>query len=251
MPQTSAVPDRSTAGLTDASPAEPRLPDAGPLDPEAFRYIATTPVRIGRTSRPILQRAGISAGGLNTFLRSLRTLVTHATDAVVGFRRRPADVWTEIQFNRTTFYRYLRCAITAGSAATEPAGTRGVVLFTFPRAGGTLRDEQSRSAGRFAHAADEQSRSAGRFVTSSPAQRDASPGGTVVVKSEIKESEIRTRSTTTTDHTPIAADANARNSTRNRHRMNTESTMARVRHGINHEEDRGPPGQRRRRRGAS
>ena len=237
MPQTSAVPDRSTAGLTDASPAEPRLPDAGPLDPEAFRYIATTPVRIGRTSRPILQRAGISAGGLNTFLRSLRTLVTHATDAVVGFRRRPADVWTEIQFNRTTFYRYLRCAITAGSAATEPAGTRGVVLFTFPRAGGTLRDEQSRSAGR--------------FVTSSPAQRDASPGGTVVVKSEIKESEIRTRSTTTTDHTPIAADANARNSTRNRHRMNTESTMARVRHGINHEEDRGPPGQRRRRRGAS
>ena len=197
MPQTSAVPDRSTAGLTDASPAEPRLPDAGPLDPEAFRYIATTPVRIGRTSRPILQRAGISAGGLNTFLRSLRTLVTHATDA--GFRRRPADVWTEIQFNRTTFYRYLRCAITAGSAATEPAGTRGVVLFTFPRAGGTLRDEQSRSAGRFAHAADEQSRSAGRFVTSSPAQRDASPGGTVVVKSEIKEREIRTRSTTTTD----------------------------------------------------
>ena len=35
--------------------------------------------------------------------------------------------------------------------------------------------------------------------TSSPGGQDARPGGTVVVKSEIKEREIRTRSTTTTD----------------------------------------------------
>ena len=43
-----------------------------------------------RSARRIEDR--ISAGNLNTFLRSLRTLVTHATSAICSFCRKPNTV---------------------------------------------------------------------------------------------------------------------------------------------------------------
>ena len=186
---------KTKPALADASAAAPRLPDHGPLAEHDFARLVRQPLKVGHANQRVLAAAKISAGNLNTFLRSLRTLVTHATSKICSFCRKPKDVWNELEFNRTTFYRYVKCADALGQLRTGPAGTRGVVKFDMPRSGGTLHDadEQSRSAGRFVTTtptsspaqrdaspddADEQSRSAGRFVTttptSSPAQRDAS-----------------------------------------------------------------------------
>ena len=157
---------KTKPALADASAAAPRLPDHGPLAEHDFARLVRHPLKVGHANQRLLAAAKISAGNLNTFLRSLRTLVTHATGAICSFCRKPKDVWNEIEFNRTTFYRYVKCAGALGQLKTGPTGTRGVVKFDMPRSGGTLRD------------ADEASRSAGRFVTkpptNSPAQRDAS-----------------------------------------------------------------------------
>ncbi len=188
-------PALKPAALADASAVAPRLPDHGPLADHDFARLVRQPLKVGHANQRVLATSKISAGNLNTFLRSLRTLVTHATSAILSFCRKPQDVWIELEFNRSTFYRYVQCAGALGQLKTGPAGTRGVVKFDMPRSGGTLHDadEQSRSAGRFVTPtptnspaqrdaspddADEQSRSAGRFVTptptNSPAQRDAS-----------------------------------------------------------------------------
>ena len=181
--------------LRDASPTAPRLPDHGPLDDGEFARVVREPVKVGHADRRVLAAAQISAGNLNTFLRALRTLVTHGTNAICSFCRKPKDVWNELEFNRTTFYRYLQTATALRLLKTSPGGSRGIVKFDMPRRGGTLHevDEQSRSAGLFANAPatsspaqrdcssiadNEQSRSAGLFAnapaTSSPAQRDSS-----------------------------------------------------------------------------
>ena len=165
---TSAPPPALTTqpALADASTTAPRLPDHGPLNDNDFARVVREPLKVGQAEQRVLKAAKISAGTLHTFIRSLRTLVTHATAHIASFCRKPKDVWSELELNRTTFYRYTKCAADLGQLRTSPAGSRGVVRFDLPRRGVTLRD------------ADEQSRSAGRFVTapptSSPAQRDAS-----------------------------------------------------------------------------
>ena len=161
--------------LRDASPTAPRLPDHGPLDDGEFARVVREPVKVGHADRRVLAAAQISAGNLNTFLRALRTLVTHGTNAICSFCRKPKDVWNELEFNRTTFYRYLQTATALRLLKTSPGGSRGIVKFDMPRRGGTLHevDEQSRSAGLFANAP----------ATSSPAQRDSSRTPTTTYRS--------------------------------------------------------------------
>ena len=98
-PRVRAAPnaDSTTAApqLRDASPAAPRLPDHGPLDDSDFARVVREPLKVGHADRRVLAAAKISAGSLNTFLRALRTLVTHGTNAICSCCRKPRDVWNE------------------------------------------------------------------------------------------------------------------------------------------------------------
>ena len=120
--------------IRDASAEQPRYPDPGPLDVETFAAIVRQPIRIGEPGRRAADRHKITAGGLNTLLRALRTLATHATADAIVFRRRPADVIAEFDFARRPFYAHAKAAEELGHLTRQPAGKRGVVEYRMPRA---------------------------------------------------------------------------------------------------------------------
>ena len=123
-----------TPPLRDASARQLRYPDPGPLDAETFAAIVRQPIRIGEPGRRAADRHKITAGGLNTLLRALRTLATHATADAIVFRRRPADVIAEFDFARRPFYAHAKAAEELGHLTRQPAGKRGVVEYRMPRA---------------------------------------------------------------------------------------------------------------------
>ena len=99
-----------------------------------FAAIVRQPIRIGKIGRCAADRHKITAGGLNTLLRALRTLATHATDEAIIFRRRAADVIAEFDYERRPFYAHARAAEELGYLTRQPAGKRGVVEYRMPRA---------------------------------------------------------------------------------------------------------------------
>ena len=117
----------------DASAAQPRLPDPGPLDAETFAAIVRAPVKIGEALRCDERHHHVSTGELNTLTGRLRTFGTHATAEWIIFRRRPADLLDELEYKRRPFFRLAAILTDVGYLERHPAGVRGVVEYRVRR----------------------------------------------------------------------------------------------------------------------
>ena len=214
-PRTPTTPRRSNARcrivarptrLTDASTNAPRLNYGEPLIDLAFVRHYRDSIHIGRASQRLIKARGIDAGHLKSWLTHISTHINAVVDGVGYFDSPPAEVCAWMEYSRSRWYELRQAATDLRYLATGPAGQRGWIRFAFiPNASITdvellLKQLRVRTSSPGGQDASQRAVRVGRTLrTSSPGGQDARPGGTVVVKSEIKEREIRTRSTTTTD----------------------------------------------------
>ena len=128
-----AAGNARTGKIRDASAKQGPYPDPGSLDEAGFAASVRQPIRVGAKLADAAGRHKVTAGELNTTLRALTTLVTHATDDELIFRRRPDDVRTEFELPRRQFFRLCAAAEAVGCMKREPGGMRGVVEYRMPR----------------------------------------------------------------------------------------------------------------------